>query len=114
LTYAEPPGPGAPPVRKVTDVAIDAAGDFHIVDRGESGGFQYELGLRKVAAPKAGGAKIVVEKKLGVSGLELYTVMAEKDGLVVLTGRFEGALDFGSGPIQSLGAHDVFLARLAP
>ena len=34
-------------------------------------------------------------------------------GDVLLAGSFEGALDFGKGPLTSAGAQDVFVAKLS-
>lgn len=35
-------------------------------------------------------------------------------GNVLMTGYFESSLDFGSGPLESAGSADVFLAKMAP
>jgi hypothetical protein len=42
-----------------------------------------------------------------------YDVGSDSAGNVFVTGRFEGAVDFGGGPIASAGLGDVFVASLA-
>jgi hypothetical protein len=41
-------------------------------------------------------------------------VAIDKSGNVLVTGRFEGSVDFGQGPAASAGGRDVFLVKLSP
>jgi hypothetical protein len=43
---------------------------------------------------------------------EAGAVAVGADGSVVLAGSYEGKLDFGSGPLESAGEDDVFVAKL--
>jgi hypothetical protein len=40
--------------------------------------------------------------------------VADEVGSVLLTGQFSGTADFGSGPVDSAGADDVFVTKLDP
>jgi hypothetical protein len=46
----------------------------------------------------------------GVTRQEAYDVAADGEGNVVITGHFDGTVDFGGGPLMSEGAEDIFLA----
>jgi hypothetical protein len=39
-------------------------------------------------------------------------VAIDADGNILLTGRFQGIIDFGGGPLLSAGSEDVFVAKL--
>jgi hypothetical protein len=41
-------------------------------------------------------------------------VAVDPQGNVLITGYFNGTIDLGTGPLTSLGAADIFLAKLAP
>jgi hypothetical protein len=43
---------------------------------------------------------------------EALAVALDGHGGAVMTGRFEGTIDFGGGPLSSAGSTDVFVARL--
>jgi hypothetical protein len=43
-----------------------------------------------------------------------YAVAADAAGNVLLTGRYNGAVDFGGGPIANAGLNDVFVLKLDP
>lgn len=43
---------------------------------------------------------------------EAGAIAVDRDGAVVLAGSYEGAIDFGSGPLASAGHDDVFVAKL--
>jgi hypothetical protein len=40
-----------------------------------------------------------------------YSVATDGSGNVILTGYFAGTLDFGGGPLVSLGVYDIFIAK---
>lgn len=42
----------------------------------------------------------------------LYGLAVASDGSIVLTGTFQGPLDFGTGPLTQLGSSDGFIAKL--
>jgi hypothetical protein len=44
--------------------------------------------------------------------LIVSAVAVDSDGYVVVTGSFEGTVDFGNGPLTSAGETDIFLLRL--
>ena len=48
----------------------------------------------------------------GADGLDFARDVAKApDGSIVIVGYFENTVDFGGGPLESVGAHDVFVAR---
>jgi hypothetical protein len=47
----------------------------------------------------------------GISYDEGHGIAVDGAGNVVVTGYFEGAVDFGSGPLVSAGDHDVFVVK---
>jgi beta-propeller repeat-containing protein len=48
----------------------------------------------------------------GVDGAA-YGVALDGNGDIVVSGYFEGTVDFGGGPLVSSGGHDMFVAKLA-
>ena len=54
-------------------------------------------------------------KRFGDSLYEIGdSVATDASGNVVITGRFEGSVDFGGGLLTSAGYSDIFLAKYAP
>lgn len=52
-------------------------------------------------------------KTFGSTGHQgAYAVAADADGDILLTGGFEGTLDFGGGALSSKGGQDIFVAKL--
>ena len=43
-----------------------------------------------------------------------YDVAVDAHGDLVLTGKFDGSVDFGGGPLSSVGKEDVFVVKLGP
>jgi hypothetical protein len=41
-------------------------------------------------------------------------VAADNGGNVLVTGFFEGDIDFGGGPLHTAGSQDIFVVKLAP
>jgi hypothetical protein len=58
---------------------------------------------------------VVWTKRFGDNGYDSGLFIAtDLFGAPVITGRFSGTADFGQGPLQAVGAGDIFLAKLAP
>jgi hypothetical protein len=45
---------------------------------------------------------------------EVASVAVDSSGNVIVTGRFEGTVDFGGGPLTSAGQTDVYVAKFGP
>lgn len=58
------------------------------------------------------GGEHLWSKRFGNPSFQSATgVVVDAAGSVVVTGWFEGSVDFGAGPLDSAGANDVFLAK---
>ena len=42
------------------------------------------------------------------------SVAVDPDGNIVIAGTFEGSINFGGGWLTSMGANDIYLAKLTP
>lgn len=102
------------------DVSLD--GDAIVITGSFTGSIDFGGGV--IAA--AGGADGYLAK-LDTDGNEVWSfglggagsdvghgVGVDGQGNVVVTGSFEGTVDFGGGPLSSQGATDVFVARYDP
>lgn len=102
-------------------VALDPAGDLFL-----AGDFSGSIDFGDGPLVSAGGMDIFVAK-LSASGSPLWgkrfgdaaeqrvtSVASDATGNVLLTGYFQGSLDFGKGAITSEGGKDVFIAKLGP
>jgi hypothetical protein len=65
-----------------------------------------------VAKFSPGGAHLW-SRRFGGAAMDLgEAVAARADGGAIFAGSFQDAVDFGGGPLQSAGYHDIFLTRL--
>jgi len=100
-------------------VAIDADGAVVVV-----GSFAGSVDFGGGSLDSAGGNDVFVAK-LGPKGEHLWSkrfgngneqvglgVAVDPDGNVVVTGTFDGSIDFGGDTLTSTGAKDIFLAKL--
>jgi hypothetical protein len=72
-----------------------------------------DLEGRESRAPVADGTEWAL--RFGNSADQAATAVAvDGDGNVIVAGSFAGILDFGSGPLTSVQAQDVFVAKLSP
>ena len=106
--------------QSATAVATDKAGNILI-----TGTFEGTFNFGNGPLSSAGGSDVFVAK-LDPSGKSLwsrrfgdaqtqqgYGIAAGKNGEIVLTGQFDGILDFGGkSPLLNSGASDIFLAKL--
>jgi hypothetical protein len=102
-------------------IAADAAGDVIV-----AGYFASSIDFGGGPLTSAGGDDVFVAKldpqlghlrsrRFGDAANQLPVgVAVDADGNVVLTGIFEGLVDFGGGPLTSAGDIDVFVAKLDP
>ena len=98
-------------------VAVDASGNAVMTGRVES---TVDFGGGVVCPPAA-----VFVSKYSQSGAAMWSkclggdlgggtgraVAVDGNGNVLVTGKFSGTVDFGTGPITSAGATDIFLAK---
>jgi hypothetical protein len=62
----------------------------------------------------AAGGSFLWSRAIGATGWdEVYAVTTLPGGDVIVGGRFEGTVDFGSGPVTHVANGDLFLLRLA-
>ncbi|WP_104985950.1 hypothetical protein [Sorangium cellulosum] len=104
--------------QRATSVAYDAAGDVLLAGR-----FEGEMELDGVPLASAGGADAFVARlsaagdplwihRFGDAGHdEASAVTVDGAHRVIVTGSFEGAADFGGGPLVSAGGADAFVAQ---
>lgn len=101
-------------------VATDADGNVIVV-----GGFDGTLEVGKIKLVSAGDEDAFVAKfdpdgvllwarRFGAASLDTgLGVAVAPNGDIVVTGSFQGAVDFGNGSLTSAGLSDIFLLRLA-
>ena len=103
-------------------IAVDASGNVFL-----AGSFGGKLDFGGGPLVSAGGYDIFVAK-FDPSGTHLWSrrfgdtddyqealgVAADPSGAVVVAGYFRGTVDFGGGPLVSVGGEDVFVAKLQP
>ncbi len=101
-------------------VATDASGNIVIV-----GNFFGTIDLGGGPLTSAAGAVFVAKldpagnhiwsKRFGdTNSVYARSVATDAAGNVVITGHFDGAFDFGGGPLTSAGGSDVFVAKFDP
>ncbi len=100
-------------------VSSDAAGNVYV-----TGQYFGSVDFGAGPLPSAGGGDVFVmkldpagnhlwSKRFGDGAAQIGTGVAiDPAGDVVVTGHFEGSIDFGGGPLTSAGATDVFVAKL--
>jgi hypothetical protein len=104
-----------------TSVAIDADGSVYV-----AGMFNGTIDLGGNVVTSAGDWDIFLVK-LDPQGALVWgtsfgdanaqsapAIAVDGGGNVLMTGRFRGTLDFGDGPLESLGTESVFLVKFAP
>jgi hypothetical protein len=102
-------------------VALDPGGDLFF-----AGDFSGAVDFGDGPLASAGGMDIFVAK-LTASGSPIWgkrfgdgleqrvtSISSDATGNVVLTGYFQGDLDFGNGKLSSAGGKDIFIAKLSP
>jgi len=102
-------------------VAADRSGDIAV-----AGLFTYTADFGGGPLTSAGSSDIFVAKFAGADGAHLWSkrfgstsidrgfgVAVDEGGNVAATGFFQGAVDFGGGPLVSAGSYDIFVAKLA-
>jgi hypothetical protein len=102
-------------------VAVDGSGNVLV-----TGDFQGNIDFGGGSMTSAGADDVFVAK-FDPNGTHLWskrygTAVAQESshitvdelGNVLVTGEFQGNIDFGGGPLTSAGADDVFLAKLEP
>jgi hypothetical protein len=99
-------------------IAVDGAGNVFVV-----GDFNGTVSFGGPVLSSGAAAELFVAK-LDASGNYLWSkrfgdadtsgagVAVDLVGNVLVAGRFEGTIDFGGGPLASLGVGDVFVAKL--
>jgi hypothetical protein len=104
-------------------VAVDGAGNVLV-----TGSFQGTVNLGGGPLTSAGSTDIFVAKHSGTDGTHLWArrfggtssdggvpdVAVDGAGNVLVTGSFQGTVDFGGGPLTSAGISDIFVLRLRP
>ena len=105
----------------VYSLAVDPAGDLAV-----AGKFQGSVGFGGAVLTSAGGDDAFLVKLAGASGAHLWSkrfgaasgdiatsVAVDGSSNVVVAGYYAGSVDFGGGPLASLG-YDVFVAKYSP
>lgn len=121
FAYTEAPSGAAS-----SGLAVDASGDVLVV--GDfSGTVDFGGGpLMTTMLPSSGKTDIFVVK-LAPNGNHVWSgdygngdyahaaaVAVDGSGNAIVTGYFQGSIDFGGGPLTSAGGKDLFVAKLAP
>lgn len=114
-------GAGDPTSQSGTAIAVSALGNVFL-----GGDFQGTVDVGGGAMTSAGGTDIYVAK-LDSSGGPVWSqrfgdtadqhilaVAVDVEENVIVTGQFQGTLDFGDGPHTSAGGNDIFVAKLDP
>jgi len=121
LHHLHSKGFGDPEVQLVTRLAVDSAGNIVVtgyfrgtVDFG--GGPLVSAGDIDVFVAKFDSQlQHIASRRFGVAGAEMpFGVAVDASGNVVLVGSFVESIDFGGGPLVSVGDLDVFVAKLDP
>ena len=63
-----------------------------------------------VAKYTAAGAPLWA-RRAGSTGGDMKAVAVDGQGNVVVTGYFQGTVDFGAGPLTSAGGYDIFVLK---
>lgn len=104
-----------------TAIALDALDNVFL-----GGDFQGSLDLGNGSMTSAGASDVFVSMLDGAGGplwtqrfgdaadQHLSSLAVDATGSVILTGQFQGEIDFGDGPHVSAGGNDIFIAKLDP
>jgi hypothetical protein len=104
-----------------TAIAVSALGDVFL-----GGDFQGTVDIGGGPMASAGGSDIFVARLDSAGGpvwsqrfgdtadQHLVSLAVDVEENVVVTGQFQGTLDFGDGPHTSAGGNDIFVAKLDP
>ena len=99
-------------------IAADAAGNVLV-----GGTFERTVSVGGDMFTSAGSADIFVAKydgagthiwshSFGAGGLDrCHSIAVDGAGNVLITGTFAGTVDFGGGPLTSVGGHDIYVAK---
>lgn len=101
-------------------VAIDTAGDVII-----TGSYQGAINFGGASLTSAGGADVFVAKYASATGAHVWSkrfgdaaldqigqaITTDASNNVIVTGHFNGSIDFGGGALATAGGTDVFLAK---
>jgi hypothetical protein len=105
--------------QRATAVAVDSSGNIFA-----AGSFQYAIDFGGGALMSVGMEDIFIAKldeggghrwsrRFGSESPDIvHAIAVDSVGNVVMTGRFQGTIDFGGGPLVSEGDDDVFVAKL--
>ena len=112
---------GGPSQQYANAISIDTAGNVLV-----TGAFHGAVDFGGDELVSAGGGDIYVVK-LDTDGAHLWSqrfgdaavqvasaVAVDSADNVLVTGYFEGAVDFGGGELESMGGRDIFVAKLDP
>ena len=100
-------------------IAVDGNGDILV-----TGGFSENVDFGGGVLTSAGSGDVFVAKYSGVDGAHLWSkrfgstngdegtgIAVDGNGDVLVSGNFEGTVDFGGGMLISTGSGDVFMAK---
>jgi hypothetical protein len=92
-------------------VAVDGSGNVVL-----AGGYQYTQGQWDILVAKysAAGAPLWSRNYGSTANDVGFGVAADRGGNVLVTGYFQGTINFGGGPLTSAGLTDGFLLNLGP
>lgn len=113
---------GGPSYDEGSNVAVDGAGDILV-----TGWFKSTINFGGGNLTAAGGgvpdifvAKLTAagghlwSKRLGGAGIDIPESLAvDPSGNALVTGSFEGSVDFGGGALTSAGGEDIFVLKLS-
>jgi hypothetical protein len=112
---------GGPGYQVPVGVAVDAEGRVFVAgtldQRADFGGGELtSAGVIDVfvAAYAPDGAHLWSKRFGDAAEQEVAALAVGASGEVILTGGYEGSIDFGGGPLRSAGEDDVYLAALGP
>jgi hypothetical protein len=104
------------------EIAVDAAGNVVMVGNFQGsinlgGGTLISVGNFDSFAAKFDGSGTHVWSNRYANGVGNLPppihIAVDLSGDVIMTGGFQGTIDFGNGPLTSVGGNDIFLAKLA-
>jgi hypothetical protein len=103
------------------DVAFDASGNMIVTGILEGtadfgGGALTTAGQEDIFIAKfaSDGAHVWSKRFGNAAEQRVYDVTVDASGNVIVTGRFDGTVNFGGGALNSAGSSDIFLAKFGP